>query len=104
LVAVTVRGNSTALDALPASRRRGGLTPLQTAAFEIPLLKLKPTGEEQDEEDDQDNSDHAHSAVTVAVAIAAKPSAEATQQKHDEDDDEYESNRHESLPIGQAAS
>jgi hypothetical protein len=93
-----------ALHALPTSRRGRGLTNLQTAAFEMPLLSSKPMGQEQDDDDDQDNADHADAAVAIAVAIAAKPSTEAAKQKYDKNDEEYESNRHEKPPLGSAAS
>ena len=71
-------------------QRGNELRLLQTAPFDIPAIRLKPTRDKQHDEDDQDNADDPDGAVTVAVAVTAEAATEATQQKDDEEDEEYE--------------
>jgi ketosteroid isomerase-like protein len=59
----------------------------------------KATHENQHDEDDQYDADDADAAVTEPIAVAAEAATEATKQENDEQDDEYESNRHDLLPL-----
>jgi hypothetical protein len=94
------RSASTIAETMPPSWRRGReSTILQAAAFDIPLVRSKPTHEKQYDEDDQDDADDTDAAVTEAVAVAAEATTEAAKQENDEDDDEYESDRHDLSPV-----
>jgi hypothetical protein len=75
------------------------LTLLQAAAFDLPLIRSKPTHEKQYDEDDQDDADETDAAMTVTVAVAAEATTEATEQENDEDDDKNESQRHDLSPV-----